>query len=207
MRIAAVAALRVAFAALAALGTVIGGLALAPGCALRDPPDPALHAVDIRSVRVDPATESPVVLLVERSGLRRELPIWVGLPQAESIALGLEDVALPRPNTHDLLMRLVEGMGGSVRRVVVTDLRDNVYYAVIELEADGRVISIDARPSDALALAVRGKVEIFATDTVLRSNIPADEETRPLDVQWRAPDARALRDFEVTEETESLPAI
>jgi len=77
----------------------------------------------------------------------------------------------------------------------------------IELEADGRVISIDARPSDALALAVRGKVEIFATDTVLRSNIPADEETRPLDVQWRAPDARALRDFEVTEETESLPAI
>src|SRR5262245_59343685 len=80
-------------------------LGLSLGCGLRQASEPGVHAVYIRSVKLDPVTESPVVLLVERSGAQRELPIWVGLPQAESIALGLEDVALPRPNTHDLLIR------------------------------------------------------------------------------------------------------
>jgi len=184
---------------------VAAGLAL--GCALQDRPDPALHAVYIRSVKLDPVTDSPVVLLVERAGAQRELPIWVGLPQAESIALGIEDVALPRPNTHDLLIRLVEQMGGRMVRVVVTELRDSTYYSVIDFQVNGRALSIDARPSDAIALAVRGKVDIFATDAVLSSSTPAGEETQALDAEWRVPDAQLRREFELVRETVSLPAI
>lgn len=201
MRRAISSALSLVFAGAAAAA----GLAL--GCALQDRPDPALHAVYIRSVKLDPVTDSPVVLLVERSGAQRELPIWVGLPQAESIALGIEDVELPRPNTHDLLIRLVEQMGGRMVRVVVTELRDSTYYSVIDFQVNGRALSVDARPSDAIALAVRGKVDIFATDAVLSSSTPAGEETQPIDAEWRVPDAQLRREFELVHETVSLPAI
>jgi uncharacterized protein len=201
----AAAALSLVFAGI--LAGSFASFAVGLGCALQDPPRPGVHPVYIRSVKLDPVTESPVVLLVERNGAQRELPIWVGLPQAESIALAIEDVALPRPNTHDLLLRLVEQMGGRVQRVVVTELRESTYYAVIEVEVNGRALAIDARPSDAIAVAVRGKVDIFASEEVLSSNTPASEDVRPLDVQWRAPDAQRRREFERVHETGSLPAI
>jgi bifunctional DNase/RNase len=104
-------------------------------------------------------------------------------------------------------MRLVEQMGGRMQRVVVTELRESTYYAVIEVEVNGRELSIDARPSDAIALAVRGKIDIFASEAVLSSSIPGGEDVRPLDVQWRAPDVQLRRRFERVHETGSLPAI
>jgi hypothetical protein len=90
-------------------------------------------AVDVASVAFDPRAQSPVLILSERQGTRR-LPIWIGVAEARSIAQRLDDVSLPRPNTHDLARRLVEGLDGVVQRVTVTDLRDGTYYAVIALQ-------------------------------------------------------------------------
>lgn len=188
-------------AAALACALTIGSL----GCALREPARSDVHPIYIRSVKLDPITATPVVLLAERGGVQRELPIWVGVPQAESIALGLEDVAPPRPNTHDLLIHLVEQLGGRVLRVVVTELRDSTYYAVVEIQVNGRVVALDARPSDAIALAVRSKVDMFATDAVLDEGAPAGEEEQTLEV--RSHGARLRENFVRVRETHSLPEI
>jgi hypothetical protein len=167
---------------------VLALLALGPGgCTTATPPSVTL-AVHVESVTVDPRTASPVVLLVEDEGEERRLPIWIGAFEAQSIALAMERVEMPRPNTHDLIKNLVDGLSATIERVVITELRDNTFYAVIECLAEGRRIEIDSRPSDAIAIAIRVGAPLFATEQVLGAGgtVAGDEES--LDIDWpRAP--------------------
>lgn len=124
--------------------------------------------VKIRGLMMDPVTNMPIVVLkdVQSEAL---VPIWVGIFEANAIALEIEKTPTPRPMTHDLLANLVRTLDGEIRRVVITELRDDVYYAVIWMEQNGELISLDARPSDALALALRADCPIFLTAQVLRT--------------------------------------
>lgn len=123
----------------------------------------------IRGLMMDPVTNMPIVVLKDVNG-SAVLPIWVGIYEANAIALEIEKVTTPRPMTHDLLKNLLMGLEARVHRVVVNDLRDDTFYAVIWLERDGQVISIDSRPSDALALALRVDCPIFVEDEVLKNS-------------------------------------
>src|ERR1700735_703557 len=107
----------------------------------------------IGGLMVDPSTNMPIVILKDMQ-TSTVLPIWVGLYEANAIALEVEKSSPPRPLTHDLLRNLVHGLNAQVQRVVVTELRDDTFYAVIWMEQNGEIISMDARPSDALALAL-----------------------------------------------------
>ena len=121
----------------------------------------------IRGLMMDPVTNMPIVVLkdVDRDSV---LPIWVGVYEANAIALEIEKVTTPRPMTHDLLKNVLTGFGASVNKVVVTELKEDTFYAVIWAERDGQIISLDSRPSDALALALRVDCPIFVDDEVLR---------------------------------------
>jgi bifunctional DNase/RNase len=123
----------------------------------------------IRGLMMDPVTNMPVVILKGVEG-ESVLPIWVGIYEANAIALEMEKVATPRPMTHDLLKNLLIGLDAQVRKVVVNDLRDDTFFAVIWLEKEGQTISIDSRPSDALALALRADCPIFVEDDVLKTS-------------------------------------
>jgi bifunctional DNase/RNase len=120
----------------------------------------------IKGLMVDPVTNMPIVVLRDAAG-DRVLPIWVGVFEANAIALQIENVATPRPMTHDLLRNVIADLKGSVERVVVTDLKENTFYALIYLRVGGEVVAIDARPSDAIALALRAKAPIFVEETVI----------------------------------------
>lgn len=121
----------------------------------------------IRGLMMDPVTNTPIVVLKDIEG-ESVLPIWVGVYEANAIALEIEKVTTPRPMTHDLLKNVLTGFGATVNKVVVSELKDDTFYAVIWAERDGQVISIDSRPSDALALALRVDCPIFVDDEVLR---------------------------------------
>jgi bifunctional DNase/RNase len=123
----------------------------------------------IRGLMMDPVTNMPVVILKDIGG-DQVLPIWVGVYEANAIALEIEKVSTPRPMTHDLLKNLLIGLEAEVRKVVVNDLRDDTFFAVIWLEREGQSISIDSRPSDALALALRVDCPIFVEDQVLKTS-------------------------------------
>ena len=123
----------------------------------------------IRGLMMDPVTNMPIVILKDVNGAS-VLPIWVGIYEANAIALEIEKVATPRPMTHDLIKNLLLGLETHVHKVVVTELRDDTFYAVIWLEKEGQVISIDSRPSDALALALRTDCPIYVEDEVLKSS-------------------------------------
>lgn len=123
--------------------------------------------VKIRGLMVDPATNAPIVILKDISS-DTVVPIWVGLYEANAIALEVEKATPPRPMTHDLLKNLIYGLNAEVQRVVVTELRDDTFYAVIWMEREGQTITIDARPSDAIALALRSDCPIFVSEDVLR---------------------------------------
>jgi bifunctional DNase/RNase len=123
----------------------------------------------IRGLMMDPVTHMPIVLLKD-SDSETVLPIWVGVYEANAIALEIEKVSTPRPMTHDLLKNLLIGLETTVRKVVVTELKDDTFYAVIWLERGGEIISIDSRPSDALALALRMDCPIFVEEEVLKTS-------------------------------------
>jgi hypothetical protein len=123
----------------------------------------------IRGLMMDPVTNMPIVILKDTGG-DSVLPIWVGIYEANAIALEIEKVATPRPMTHDLIKNLLTGLDTQVHKVVVTELRDDTFFAVIWLERDGHIVSIDSRPSDALALALRVDCPIFVEDEVLKSS-------------------------------------
>ena len=125
--------------------------------------------VKIRGLMMDPVTNMPIVILKDLNS-NAVLPIWVGVYEANAIALEIEKVTTPRPMTHDLIKNLLLGLNTTVRKVVVTDLRDETYYALIWVEQDGQVISIDSRPSDALAVALRLDCPIFVEEEVLKSS-------------------------------------
>lgn len=123
----------------------------------------------IRGLIMDSSTNTPIVILKDGPGAV-VLPIWVGIYEANAIALEIEKVQTPRPMTHDLIRNLVVGMNASLSKVVVNELRDDTFYALIWLEKDGETWAIDARPSDALALALRMDCPIFVEDDVLKSS-------------------------------------
>lgn len=122
----------------------------------------------IRGLMVDPSTNMPIVILKDVGG-EALLPIWVGLFEAQAIAMEIEKASAPRPMTHDLLKSVVAGLNAQLQRIVVSELRDDTFYAVIWMEQDGEAVAIDARPSDALALALRADCPIFVEEDVLRT--------------------------------------
>ena len=123
----------------------------------------------IRGLMMDPVTNMPIVILKD-VGSNTVLPIWVGVYEANAIALEIEKVSTPRPMTHDLIKSLLLGLHTGVRKVVVSELKEDTFYALIWLERDGEMISVDSRPSDALALALRLDCPIFVEDAVLKSS-------------------------------------
>ncbi|HNV02194.1 MAG TPA: bifunctional nuclease family protein [Vicinamibacterales bacterium] len=120
----------------------------------------------IKGLMVDPVTNMPIVILRDKDG-DRVLPIWVGIFEANAIALQIENIATPRPMTHDLLRNVIRDLDGTVEKVVVSDLKDTTFYAVIHLLVAGRAVAVDARPSDAIALALRTQAPILAEDHVI----------------------------------------
>ncbi|MDE3110050.1 MAG: bifunctional nuclease family protein [Acidobacteriota bacterium] len=125
--------------------------------------------VKIRGLMMDPATNQPVVVLKELQG-SGVLPIWVGVYEAQAIALEIEKVQTARPMTHDLLKNVLTGLNVHVQKVVVSDLKDDTFYALIWMEREGQTLSMDSRPSDALALALRLDCPIYVEDQVLKSS-------------------------------------
>ncbi|MCZ6514625.1 MAG: bifunctional nuclease family protein [Acidobacteria bacterium] len=123
----------------------------------------------IRGLMMDPVTNMPIVVLKDSTG-NSVLPIWVGIYEANAIALEIEKVNTPRPMTHDLIKNLLMGLETNVRKVVVNELKDDTFYAVIWLDCDGQAIAVDSRPSDALALALRVDCPIFVEDGVLKNS-------------------------------------
>ena len=133
----------------------------------------------VESVRVSTSGLQRVVVLKGKDS-DRYLLIWVGTPEAGAIALSMQGVSVARPMTHDLLKNVIEAMGAKVRRIMVNDLVDNTFYARIVLEVDGRAVEVDARPSDAIALALRTQSLIFVSERVLDEAgiTPGDESKK-----------------------------
>jgi bifunctional DNase/RNase len=134
----------------------------------------------IKGLMIDPITNMPIVILKDKAG-DRVLPIWVGVFEANAIALQIENISTPRPMTHDLIKNILSEIEAEVQRIVVSDLRDNTFYAMIYLDRDGETIAIDARPSDAIALALRTRSPIFVEDSVVESAKGLDLSKEPTD--------------------------
>jgi bifunctional DNase/RNase len=124
--------------------------------------------MSIKGLMVDPVTNMPIVILRDQAGLK-VLPIWVGMFEANAIALQIENISTPRPMTHDLLRNVIEDLKATVLKVVVCDLQDNTFYALIYLSFGGDTVAIDARPSDAIALALRTRAPIFVEEAVIEN--------------------------------------
>ena len=140
-------------------------------------------AMEIVGVRVELPSNTPIVLLRERSGTRY-LPIWIGAPEAQAIAAALEGIDPPRPQTHDLLRLVVETLGAEVDRVDVVELRNNIYYADLVMKRAGESFHLSSRPSDAIALAVRAQAPVFVATQVLTDagiEIPEDSEEEEIE--------------------------
>lgn len=136
--------------------------------------------VKVQSLGLDPSSNTPVVILQEVEG-ERVLPIWIGPGEASAIAMELADMKFSRPLTHDLLVSILGGLGGSLQRVIITRVLENTFYAELIVQRNGDLISIDARPSDSIAVALRVDAQIFAQDDLLeRASIEiAEEENVP----------------------------
>ena len=132
--------------------------------------------MSIKGLMVDPISNMPIVILRDKEGTRT-LPIWVGMFEANAIALQIENISTPRPMTHDLLRNVIQDLKASVEKVVVCDLQDGTFYALIYLRVHGETLAIDSRPSDALALALRTRAPIFVEETVIDSAKTVDVAT------------------------------
>jgi bifunctional DNase/RNase len=130
----------------------------------------------IKGLMIDPVSNMPIIIL-KNSGGDSVLPIWVGIFEANAIAMELETIVSPRPMTHDLLKNVIESLKATIRRVVITDLKDNTFFATIHLDQSGEALQIDARPSDAMALALRARAPIFVDQQVLDKSSSAGEES------------------------------
>src|SRR3984893_5157355 len=139
----------------------------------------------IKGLMVDPITNMPIVILRDKEG-QRVLPIWVGIFEANAIALQIENIPTPRPMTHDLLRNVISDLNAAVQKIVVCDLQENTFYALIYLTVNGDTVAIDARPSDAIALALRTRAPIFVEDTVI-------DHAKTVDFSTDKPDADRLQ--------------
>ena len=134
-----------------------------------------LVEVKVQSLGLDRASNTPVVILQELEG-ERVLPIWIGPGEASAIAMRLAEMDFSRPLTHDLLMAVLRGLGGTLERVVISRVSDSTYFAELVIRRDGDIVTIDARPSDSIAVALRSEAAIFANDALLeRASIEIDE--------------------------------
>jgi len=134
--------------------------------------------MELTGVRVELPTNQPIVLLREREG-ERYLPIWIGAAEAAAIALSLQGVVTPRPMTHDLMKNMLEDLAVQVSRIVVTELRESTFFATIQMQRETATFEVSSRPSDAIALAVRMAVPIYASEEVLEEAailIPGEED-------------------------------
>jgi bifunctional DNase/RNase len=136
--------------------------------------------MSIKGLMVDPITNTPIVVLRDKEG-QKVLPIWVGIFEANAIALQIENISTPRPMTHDLLRNVIHDLKASVQKIVVCDLQENTFYALIYLSLNGDTVAIDARPSDAIALALRTRAPIFVEDTVIDHAKTVDFSTEKAD--------------------------
>lgn len=127
---------------------------------------PTLVEMTIKGLMVDPITNMPIIILRDREG-QKVLPIWVGVFEANAIALQIENIQTPRPMTHDLLRNVIHDLQATVEKVVVCDLRENTFYALIHLQTPAGPVAIDARPSDAIALALRTTAPILVEERVI----------------------------------------
>jgi len=135
--------------------------------------DSMLKAMTIASVNMDQATNSPIIILKEVEG-DQTLPIWIGLLEATAIASEIEGVKFSRPMTHDLLKNIMDQVDIKINKIEICDLKDNTYYALIHLTNRGKAITIDSRPSDAIAIALRARSPIFVSEEVLRKSRQID---------------------------------
>jgi uncharacterized protein len=146
--------------------------------------------VKIESIRVSLMSQYRVVILKDAAS-NRYLPIWIGPYEADAITIHLQDVQVPRPLTHDLVIKVIEELGAKVERVIVSDLHNDTFYARIILTVNGKEVSIDSRPSDAVAVAVRADCTIYVEDDVMeRAGVVPEEETTVGDE-----DLGAFKDF------------
>ena len=135
----------------------------------------------IESIRVSLMNYQRVVILKEKDS-DRYLPIWIGPAEADAIAVRLQEVAVVRPLTHDLLRSIIDALGATVSYILVSDLANDTFFARIAMEVDGKSLEIDSRPSDAIALAVRAQVPIYADESVLeKAGVRLDQEGQPLE--------------------------
>jgi len=149
----------------------------------------------IKGLMIDPITNMPIIILRDPRG-ESVLPIWVGIFEANAIALELEKIVTPRPMTHDLLRDLVKSLGARLERISVTELKDNTFYAVIHLSQNGKTFEVDSRPSDAIALALRADAPIFVDTAVI-------EAAKSIDPTEDVRDTERLRKWlETLDETE-----
>ena len=139
-----------------------------------------LIEMTIKGLTVDPVTNMPIVILHDDQD-RRILPIWVGVFEANAIALQIENVHTPRPMTHDLLRNVIHDLQASVERIVVSDVKDNTFFALIHLETPAGKVAVDARPSDAIALALRTRSPIWVEESVIDSAKTIDSSTAKVD--------------------------
>ena len=161
-------------------GFVIAGIGAAGAAAQSGPSGTANpQEAEVVTVAVDQGTRQPVVVLQGKRD-KRQLAMAIGFFEAERIAIPLQGVTTPRPLTHDLFVTLFGRLKVSLRRVVITDLKESTYYALLYLDAGGTEMTLDARPSDAIALALRAKVPIFVEDRVFdKSTAPGSAPTPP----------------------------
>lgn len=139
-----------------------------------------LIEMKIKGLMVDPITNMPVVVLKDKEG-ERVLPIWLGVFEANAIALQIENVATPRPMTHDLLRNVIVDLDGAVDRVVVSDLQESTFFAMIHLTVKGEHLVVDARPSDAIALALRTRAPILVEEAVIDNAKQVDFTSESVD--------------------------
>ena len=139
-------------------------------------------AMTIKGLMVDPVTNMPIIILRDEAG-GRVLPIWVGIFEANAIALQIENITTPRPMTHDLLRNVIRDLNASVQKIVVCDLKDNTFYALIYVAIGEDITAIDARPSDAIALALRASAPIYVEESVIDNAKTVDVGTERADAE------------------------
>ncbi len=166
-------------------------------------PEDAMREMIIDSIRVSIVNYQQRVVILRVKESNRYLPIWIGPTEADAIAFKLQDVAAPRPLTHDLLKTVITTLGAEVKRILVSDLNNDTFYAKIILEVNGTDVEVDSRPSDAIALAVRTDAPIFAHDDVIeKAGVEMDEEGRPVQAEIGEDAAEPVKE----EEFKSLSA-